>query len=285
MSGCQSRLARLSLAICFLIFFTGCDSDQPTTGAAHGIDESLTGASPLDISRALDRDASLTLTVELNGTMVLPAVATRESALADVLFDRTNKRLIATLTATVERPLDVHIHEGGAGEVGAEVAALYADQLDYTLGDGVILSDYQSALMESGNLYIDVHTAEYPSGLLRAQLTASEIELPVLPSLADIQAKVFTPVCSGCHMGEGRSLPGAMNLATTEHSYQSLVGVFSVNEPVLLRVEPGNLQDSLLLRKIEGTHTVGSRMPLRGAKLDDQAIAAIRNWIIEGAAR
>jgi len=120
---------------------------------------------------------------------------------------------------------------------------------------------------------------------LRAQLTNADVEVTVLPLLEDIQAKVLTPVCSGCHDGSGQTLPGLLNLGNIDRSYESLVGVYSINEPAFLRVDPGYPDDSLLLRKIEGSQSVGSRMPLRGSKLNNQPITAIRGWIADGAIR
>ncbi len=280
-----SCLIYLGRVFCFVTVLASCDSGELANGTVRP-DHSLPDtAAPLDIAQALGSDNSLTLTVALKGSMVLPVATTRESASADIVFDRTSRRIYAVLRATLDQPLDVHIHEGSTGEVGAEVATLYADGGAYTLGDGVTLSARQAELLEAGNLYIDAHTAEFPNGLLRAQLTTTSIDVAVSPSLDDIQAKVFTPICSGCHNGNGQTLPGVMNLTSSERSRASLIGVYSINEPTLLRVEPSNPSDSLLIRKLEGTHEAGSRMPFRGSKLNEQTIASIRDWIVQGAAR
>jgi len=53
--------------------------------------------------------------------------------------------------------------------------------------------------------------------------------------------------------------------------------------PTLLRVEPGNPDDSYLVQKIEGTASVGAQMPLGGPALSDEQVAAIRQWITDGA--
>ena len=62
-----------------------------------------------------------------------------------------------------------------------------------------------------------------------------------------------------------------------------LVNVPSLEVPALLRVEPSNPDDSYLVQKIEGTAAVGGRMPLGGDALPPDTIAAIRQWITDGA--
>ena len=102
----------------------------------------------------------------------------------------------------------------------------------------------------------------------------------VQPTLASIQANVFTPICTQCHTGA--SAPQGLRLEAGM-SYGMLVNVASAEVPSLMRVEPGNPDDSYLVHKIEGTATVGGRMPLGGPYLSADTIAAIRQWITDGA--
>lgn len=266
-----------------VVVVAGCGSDEPVIGAA---DTAPATTAPLDIAQALGADEAVTLTVDLSGSQVLPAVDTRATARADTVYERATGRLFADLYGVdPQTALAAHIHEGNAGEVGSIVATLQPDMGGYSLGDGVVLSPRQAALFESGGLYIDVHSQAYPDGFLRAQLTRAVTAASVLPTLEDIQTRVLTPVCSGCHNGVGQTLPGLVDFTSADRSYQSLVGVFSINEPSRLRVEMGNPHDSLLVHKLEGTQQVGSRMPFRGSQLDQQTIDAVRAWIAAGAAR
>jgi hypothetical protein len=57
----------------------------------------------------------------------------------------------------------------------------------------------------------------------------------------------------------------------------------STEVPSLLRVDPGNPDNSYLIQKLEGTAAVGARMPLGGSPLPQETIAVIRQWILEGA--
>ena len=108
------------------------------------------------------------------------------------------------------------------------------------------------------------------------------------PTLADIQATVFTPSCSsaGCHSGpSGNSLPSGMNLTSTANSFADLVGVASIQQPGIMRIAAGDPDNSYLVQKIEGTAAApnNSRMPLGGAALPQNVIDDVRQWIANGA--
>ena len=103
------------------------------------------------------------------------------------------------------------------------------------------------------------------------------------PTFDDIQATVFTPTCatSGCHAGSGQA--GLVLEAGV--SFDNLVNVPSTQAPNLDRVEPGDPDNSYLIRKLEGTASTGARMPFGGAPLDQSVIDDIRQWISSGADR
>ena len=95
-----------------------------------------------------------------------------------------------------------------------------------------------------------------------------------------IQQTVFTPLCTQCHQGSGAPLGLRLDAG---NSYAMLVGVASVEVPGLLRVEPGLPDRSYLVRKVEGSASVGGRMPLGGPSLPQSSIDLIRSWIAGGA--
>ena len=103
---------------------------------------------------------------------------------------------------------------------------------------------------------------------------------PLLPTLASIQTNVFNRFCISCHTGATAPLGLRLDAA---NSYALLVGVTSVQEPPLLRVQANAPNDSYLIRKLEGTQTVGGRMPLNGTPLPAADIQVIRQWILDGA--
>jgi hypothetical protein len=102
----------------------------------------------------------------------------------------------------------------------------------------------------------------------------------ITPDFASIQANVFTPVCTQCHVGA--NAPQGLRLDAA-NSYSSLVGVPSSEQPSILRVKPGDPGGSYLVQKIEGRAAVGARMPLGQPALSDETIQAIRQWITNGA--
>lgn len=106
---------------------------------------------------------------------------------------------------------------------------------------------------------------------------------PPATKLSDLQASIFTPICSACHNGSGASLPGSMNLSTQASAFAALVSVTSLEVSTLKRVNPGDPATSYIINKLEGTQTVGSRMPLGGPFLDQATIDKVKSWIAAGA--
>ena len=102
------------------------------------------------------------------------------------------------------------------------------------------------------------------------------------PVFSEIQASVFTPTCatSGCHQGAGA--PQGLRLDDA-NSFALLVDVDSSQVSTIKRVAPGDPDNSYLIQKLEGTASVGQRMPLNGSPLPQATIGAIRQWITDGA--
>lgn len=101
-------------------------------------------------------------------------------------------------------------------------------------------------------------------------------------TIESIQEEVFTPRCASCHAGS--TAPVGLRLEDAPTSHASLVGVRSVEDPSLLRVEAGNADDSYLIHKLEGTQSVGNQMPSGQPPLSPDTIRVIRQWIDDGAA-
>jgi len=245
----------------------------------------------IEMGAALAAPENRRYTVELSGSQALPPVNTRHTGRAEFSVDTATGQLHGTVTtslaADVEGIAEVHIHEGGPGEVGSAVVRLIEAAGDvgnnvFNVPANFFLTPQQLTLYYNGALYVDVHAGSIE---IRGQLSDEPPFLALVSELNDLQAKVFTPMCSGCHLGSGANLPAVMNLSTADATYNNLVGVFSIGEPELLRVDPGDADDSLLMHKVQGTQIVGSRMPFRSAKLDAEIIDALANWINAGAPR
>lgn len=106
-------------------------------------------------------------------------------------------------------------------------------------------------------------------------------------SFAEIQQAIFAPRCAVAPCHDSQFASGDLVLED-EVAYAELVGVAPFIEAArdagLLRVDPGNPENSLLLIKLVGPPLeYGSRMPLLGDPLSAEEIALIEAWIAAGA--
>ena len=101
------------------------------------------------------------------------------------------------------------------------------------------------------------------------------------PTLSTVQEQVFTPSCANaaCHGGDTPQL--GLDLSEG-NAYASLVNVDAVAVDGAVRLVPGNPEDSLVFRVVEGPVDPVRQMPV-GFPLDDDARELLRAWIAEGA--
>jgi len=102
------------------------------------------------------------------------------------------------------------------------------------------------------------------------------------PNFSEIQANVLAPTCAttGCHLGAGA--PQGLRLDDA-NSFGMMVGVASSEASSILRVAPGDPDNSYLIQKMEGTASVGAQMPLNAPPVEQVSIDVIRQWISDGA--
>jgi len=107
---------------------------------------------------------------------------------------------------------------------------------------------------------------------------------PEPPSFSADIMPTFIATCAfaGCHAGGPRPPAEGLDLRA-DTAYAHLVNVASSEVPSLMRVTPGDSDNSYLIHKLEGTQTVGSRMPDGGPPLSAAFIASLREWIDAGA--
>lgn len=269
-------------SICSVVLLTG----SVFLSACGGSGTDSVPVAGIEIGAARNAD-SVSYSVQLSGAQVLPAVDTRETGLAEFYLDEITGQLFGTVSTSIQTSSEVHLHEGSVNEVGGLIVSLVpavagSGNSVFNVPANFILTQQQQELYVAGDVYVDVHAGEIQ---LRGQLSTLQFAPAIGAELSDLQTKLFTPVCSGCHTGTGNSLPAIMDFTSVDATYNSLVGVFSIGEPEMLRVEAGDADSSLLIKKIEGLQTVGARMPFRGARLDAETIAAVRQWIDAGAGK
>ncbi len=105
-------------------------------------------------------------------------------------------------------------------------------------------------------------------------------EMPMSLTFTEIQETIFVPFCT-CHAGANPPLGLVLN---TDATYDQLVDELSSQRPMLMRVEPGNPDNSYLIHKLEGgPNIIGAQMPRGGPPLPQETIDEVRAWIIDGA--
>ena len=90
--------------------------------------------------------------------------------------------------------------------------------------------------------------------------------------------------CAVCHLTGTEA--GNMALVPKK-AHAALVGAKAMEAPALLRVKPGDPDQSYLVMKLEGSHLdhggSGAQMPFGASPLSKEEIALIRQWIRDGA--
>lgn len=108
--------------------------------------------------------------VRLLGSNEVPPVASQGygTGVVNIASDRT-----VTVTVSVVNmvPTMAHIHEGAAGSNGPVIVPLkrIADNA-FVAPDNAMLTPAQYDSYKAGKLYINVHSARYPAGEVRAQI-------------------------------------------------------------------------------------------------------------------
>ena len=97
-------------------------------------------------------------------------------------------------------------------------------------------------------------------------------------TLTVLQSQIFNPICSGCH-------PANADLDLRAGvTFGSTVNVASFQQPPLLRIKPGDPDESYLYRKVNGGPGItGVRMPRFQPALSQEQRDLIRDWILAGA--
>ena len=97
-------------------------------------------------------------------------------------------------------------------------------------------------------------------------------------------APLLAASCATCHLTGDEA--GNISLVP-DRAIATLVGVKARGAPALMRVVPGDPDQSYLVMKLEGTQIAhggnGAQMPFGAPPLSPDRIAMIREWIKQGA--
>lgn len=108
--------------------------------------------------------------IKLSGSQEVPPVSSAATGRGTITV-ASDKSVSGSITTTGIDAQAAHIHEAAAGANGPVIIPL-AKGADNTwvVPAGAMLTEAQYASYMSGNLYVNVHSAAYPNGEIRAQL-------------------------------------------------------------------------------------------------------------------
>ena len=107
--------------------------------------------------------------VTLIGANEVPAVATSATGTGAVTI-AADGTVSGSITVTGMAPTMGHIHQGAPGVNGPVIVPFVQNGNVFTAPAGAKLTEAQLAAYRAGNLYVNVHSASYPAGEIRAQL-------------------------------------------------------------------------------------------------------------------
>ena len=115
---------------------------------------------------ALSKDMSVTLA----GDQEVPPVTTSASGTGTISV-AADKAVSGSIMVKGVNATAAHIHEAAKGKNGPVIIPLTkSGNSTFTVPAGAKLTDEQMKSLESGNLYVNVHSAANPNGEIRAQL-------------------------------------------------------------------------------------------------------------------
>ena len=101
-------------------------------------------------------------------------------------------------------------------------------------------------------------------------------------TLAILSNEIFTPNCATCGCHAGPTASAGLSLVAGVIA-DEIIGVTSAGYGDILRTNPGDPDNSLIVQKVRGE--AGARMPLGGTALSEEEIEKIVEWIEAGANR
>ena len=105
----------------------------------------------------------------LTGANEVPAVTSGASGTGSITVTADHS-VSGSVTVSGMTPTAGHIHQGAAGANGPVIVPFTQSGNTFSAPPGAKLNDAQYDAYKAGNLYVNVHSAAYPGGEVRAQL-------------------------------------------------------------------------------------------------------------------
>ncbi|KXB31786.1 CHRD domain-containing protein [Dechloromonas denitrificans] len=117
------------------------------------------------------------LAITLSGAAEVPPVVTSASASGEITV-LPNRNISGSIKVTGMVPTKAHIHEAAVGKNGPPIITLtFSPDNTFAVPADSRLSEAQFNSFTMGNLYVNVHSAQYPDGEIRAQIPGKPMRL------------------------------------------------------------------------------------------------------------
>jgi hypothetical protein len=117
----------------------------------------------------------LSMTAELNGASEVPANDSAGTGMLEATYDTETKMFAWTVTyeGLTGDATAAHFHGPAAPDANAGPVVPIEGDLASPIEGSATLTDEQATQLQDGMWYFNLHTAEYPDGEIRGQVTAS----------------------------------------------------------------------------------------------------------------
>ena len=132
---------------------------------------SISIAAAVLLAASLGMGSAFAQGLRLTGAEETPPNTSTATGSGSIKVDADGNVTGSVSAPTLVQPRAAHIHLGAPGQAGPPIITLNGgDEGTWTVPDGAKLNASQLLSYKAGNLYVNVHTAAFPGGELRAQL-------------------------------------------------------------------------------------------------------------------
>ncbi len=142
----MKNFIRAFFALAILAGFTGCDDDDD------------------------NNEDNINFSATLSGVSEVPPNTSTATGTATATYNETSNRLSITVPYTGMTATAAHIHKGAPGATGPAVFPFSTLTSPLTLSN-IELTEAQEDDLLSGMYYVNIHSADFPDGEIRGQLT------------------------------------------------------------------------------------------------------------------
>lgn len=207
----MKRTAWHALSVLSACMFLGCGSDND-----HIPDVPDVPADP-----PVGAVAPTPLVANLTGDQENPAVTTTAAATGTFSYFSNTRTISGSITLTsLTDATAAHLHSGFAGVNGPVIVGLTEKSGNSDMWEvptGTVLSADDAAALLEGGVYVNVHTATYPGGIIRGQVTPIWVTNYGVPLAGSNEVPPVTTTATGTAYitGQNKSNTLTVNVTTS----------------------------------------------------------------------